>query len=74
MSQWKLALQKEFSSRYQEANPTILVISQDLTKTKRKENQQGTEQHELMKAEMQKIYDQAINEPVDDEENNTDVK
>ena len=74
MSQWKLALQKEFSSRYQEANPTVLVISQDLTKTKRKENQQGTEQHKLMKAEMQKIYDQATNKQADDEENNTDTK
>ena len=74
MSQWKLALQKEFSSRYKEANPTILVISQDLAKTKRKENQQGTEQHKLMKAEMQKIYDQATNKSVDNEENDVDVK
>ena len=61
MREWKEGLIKEFATRYEGANPNVLVISQDLTKTKRMENKIGTKQNELMLTEMQKIYDNALN-------------
>ena len=43
METWKNGMKKQFISRDPNANPTILCISQDLSKPKRKENIQGTE-------------------------------
>ena len=60
MIKWSSSLKKEFSRRYQMNDISILVISQDLSRKKRKENQQGTQQNDLMMAEMQKIYQKSI--------------
>ena len=56
MDEWKDALLKEFNKRYDGAEPTVLVISQDLTKPKRKENILGTEQNNLMLEKMKRLY------------------
>ena len=42
-------LKQEFAKRYNNANPFILAISQDLTLPKREENKQGTPQNTFMK-------------------------
>lgn len=43
MDNWENNLKTEFSKRYEGAEPSILVISQDITRKKRKENKEGTE-------------------------------
>ena len=43
MEKWKIGLKEQLVSKDPSAAPTILCISQDLTKLKRKENIQGTE-------------------------------
>ena len=59
MESFKTNLTKEFKKRHQEAEPTVLAISQDRTKPKRKENVEGSEQHNLMMQQMQLVYETA---------------
>ena len=49
----------ELAKHYKDAHPTVLAISQDITKPRRKENIEGTEQHYLMLAQMDIIYAKA---------------
>ena len=53
MDNWENNLKTEFSKRYEGAEPSILVISQDITRKKRKENKEGTEQEKLMVEKME---------------------
>ena len=59
METWKIGLKKQFINKDLNALPTILCISQDLTKPKRKENIQGTEQNKMMITEMNTLYAKA---------------
>ena len=56
MEIWKANLREEMKKRYNGADPTILCISQDLTKPKRKENKKGTVFNQLMLNEMKSIH------------------
>ena len=60
MEQWKNNLTNEFKKRHKDADPTVLAISQDRSKPKRKENVEGSEQHNLMIQQMQIVYDKAL--------------
>ena len=43
MQSWGQNLEREFFNRYDGAKPTVMVISQDISLKKRKENIPGTE-------------------------------
>ena len=59
MEQYKQNFRIELAKHYKDAHPTVLAISQDITKPRRKENTEGTEQHYLMLAQMDIIYAKA---------------
>ena len=59
MDLFKHNFRAELEKPYKDAHPTVLAISQDITKPRRKENMEGTEQHNLMLAQMDIIYAQA---------------
>ena len=57
MDQYKTNLANQFKQRYGEnATPTIVAISQDITKPRRKENKPGTEQNNIMMENMMTVY------------------
>ena len=56
MESYKNSMKSELKKHFKDAHPTVLAISQDITKPKRKENKEGTEQHNYMLAQMDKIY------------------
>lgn len=59
MEKWKHNFRQALSQHYKNAYPTVLAISQDITKPKREENKVGTEQHNLMLAQMDIVYAKA---------------
>ena len=59
MELYKNSLKSELKKHFKDAHPTVLAISQDITKPKKKENNEGTEQHNYMLAQMDKIYAEA---------------
>ena len=50
MDTWISGLHNQFIKRYKDARPTILAISQDISKPKREENKPGTEQNKIMRS------------------------
>ena len=57
MEELKNNLAAQFIQRYGEnATPTIVAISQDITKPKRKENKPGTDQNTIMMESMMSVY------------------
>ena len=50
MDTWIKGLHNEFRKRYDDASPTILAISQDMSKPNREENKPGTEQNQIMRS------------------------
>ena len=57
MELWKHNFRKELAKLYKDADPTILAISQDpIRYPRKKENKVGTEQHNLMLAQMDIVY------------------
>ena len=57
MDQYKSNLADQFKQRYGEnATPTIVAISQDITKPRREENKPGTEQNKIMMENMMSVY------------------
>ena len=59
MELFKNLFKTELGKHFKDAHPTVLAISQDITKPKKKENKEGTEQHNYMLAQMDKIYAEA---------------
>ena len=60
INMYKNNLAEEFKKRYGEnATPTIVAISQDITKPKRKENKPKTQQNNLMIENMMTVYQMA---------------
>ena len=45
---------------HEHAYPTVLAISQDITRPNRQENKKGTEQHKYMLAQMDIVYAKAL--------------
>ena len=60
LQQWKENFEKEFVQRCNGENPTIITISQDMTKPNRKENQKGSNFHSYMIQEMKSVYAIAV--------------
>ena len=57
MENWKDGLRKEFIKHYgEDATPTVMSISYDLTREKRKETIRGTPQNNLMVEELWNVY------------------
>ena len=50
-------LHEQFIKKYgNDARPTILAISQDMSKSKREENKPGTEQNKIMRVQIEALY------------------
>ena len=59
METFKHNFRIELEKHYKNVHPTVLAISQDITKPRKKENKEGTEQHNLMLTQMDIIYAKA---------------
>ena len=59
METFKHNFRNELEKHYKNVHPTVLAISQDITKPRKKENKEGTEQHNLMLTQMDIIYAKA---------------
>ena len=53
-------LHNEFRKRYDDASPTILAISQDMSRPKREENKPGTEQNQIIRSQIDVLYAKAF--------------
>ena len=57
MDLYQSNLANQFKQRYGEnASPTIVAISQDITKPRREENKPKTEQNNIMMENMMSVY------------------
>ena len=62
MYDYKVNLQKEFQQRFgSKAYPTIVVISQDISRPGRTENRPNTEQNKIMVESMNYVYEMTRN-------------